>query len=182
MDTLENLIKEKITSIPDFPKKGIIFRDVTTLIEDKEAFGAVISAIAWNYRKSGTVFDKVAGPEARGVIVGAPVAYALNAGLVLVRKPGKLPREVYSESYDLEYGSASIEIHRDSIKPGEHVLLADDLIATGGTAEAAVKLIRKAGGIVDHAVFLINLPDLGGVERLKNLGVESLTLASYTGA
>lgn len=91
MDTLENLIKEKITSIPDFPKKGIIFRDVTTLIEDREAFGAVISAISWHYRKSGTVFDKVAGPEARGFIVGAPVAYALNAGLVLVRKPSKLP-------------------------------------------------------------------------------------------
>lgn len=172
-------IKESIKSIPDYPKPGILFRDVTSLLEDPEAYAATIALFVERYRGQG--ITKVVGTEARGFLFGAPVALALGVGFVPVRKPGKLPRATYSETYELEYGTDALELHKDAIKPGDVVLVVDDLLATGGTIEATVKLIRRAGGEVKDAAFVINLFDLTGESRLKALGINCYSLVNFPG-
>ena len=161
-----------VTTIPDFPKKGIMFRDVTSVVQDPEGLKMAIDQLVEKLK--GLDFDLVVGTESRGFLFGAPVAYALNKGFILVRKKGKLPREVISEDYDLEYGSATIEMHKDSIKPGQRVVLVDDLIATGGTIEAAAHLIEKCGGVVVKILFLIELEGLGGRKKLSQYDVASV--------
>ncbi|ACT12124.1 adenine phosphoribosyltransferase [Pectobacterium carotovorum subsp. carotovorum] len=173
------LIKNSIKSIPDYPKPGILFRDVTSLLEDPVAYAASIEMLANRYRNSGVT--KVVGTEARGFLFGAPVALALGVGFVPVRKPGKLPRPTISESYELEYGSDTLEIHSDAISAGDNVLVIDDLLATGGTLEATVKLIRRLGGTVNDAAFIINLFDLGGEQRLTGMGVTCYSLVDFPG-
>jgi adenine phosphoribosyltransferase len=172
-------LKETIKSVPDYPKPGILFRDVTSLLEDPRAFAITIDLFIERFRDRG--ITKVVGTEARGFLFGAPVALGLGVGFVPVRKPGKLPRETFSETYDLEYGSDQLELHRDAIKPGDVVLVVDDLLATGGTIEATVKLIRRAGGEVKDAAFVINLFDLNGETRLNALGIECYSLVSFPG-
>ena len=165
-------VEKYIKSIPDFPKPGIIFRDVTSVTENPEGMKLAIDEM--DKLLDGVDYDVIAGAESRGFIFGAPLAYKNNKGLVLVRKKGKLPRETVEMSYDLEYGQATIEIHKDSIKPGEKVVLVDDLIATGGTIEAAAKLIESLGGLGVKMVFLIELTDLKGRERLSKYDVASV--------
>ena len=160
MTTQLDLIKSSIKSIPNYPKEGIIFRDITTLLEVPAAFKATIDLIVEQYRDKG--ITKVLGTESRGFIFGAPVALALGLPFELVRKPKKLPRETISQSYQLEYGQDTLEIHVDAISEGDNVLIIDDLLATGGTVEATVKLVQRLGGVVKHAAFVINLPELGG--------------------
>lgn len=165
--------KDYITSIVDFPKKGIIFRDITSFIGHGEAFRASIKEFSEFAREKGA--DVIAGPESRGFIFGAPVAAELGIGFVPVRKPGKLPREVISCSYDLEYGSNTVEIHKDAIQKGQKVVIIDDLLATGGTTEAAIKLVEELGGIVVGIAYLIELAEeFDGRGRLKNYPVLSL--------
>ncbi|MBC7101957.1 MAG: adenine phosphoribosyltransferase [Parvibaculum sp.] len=172
-------IKEYIRTIPDYPKSGIQFRDITTLLADAEGFrGAVDALVALH---AGAKFDVVAGIEARGFILGGAVAHQLGLGFVPVRKKGKLPFTTIGQEYDLEYGTGTVEIHTDAVKEGERVLLIDDLIATGGTAEAAVKLIARAGGNVTASSFVIELPELGGRQRLEALDIEVLSLCSFEG-
>ncbi|PJG82241.1 adenine phosphoribosyltransferase [Caviibacterium pharyngocola] len=173
------LIKSSIKSIPDYPKKGIIFRDITGLTEVPAAFKAAIDLIVAQYQNKG--ITKVIGTESRGFIFGAPVALALGVPFVLVRKPGKLPRETIAQSYQLEYGEDTLEIHTDSVQAGDNVLIIDDLLATGGTVEATVKLVQRLQGEVKHAAFVINLPELGGEARLRGLGVEPFTLVDFAG-
>ncbi len=165
-------VEDYVTSIPDFPEKGIIFRDITTVIEDPEGFNLAIEEMKALLKD--VEFDVIAGAESRGFIFGAPLAYAMGKGFVLIRKKGKLPRETVSMKYDLEYGSAEIEMHKDSIKPGQKVVIVDDLIATGGTIEAAIKLIESLGGQVEKAIFLLELAGLKGRERLADYDVESV--------
>ncbi|EEP95062.1 Adenine phosphoribosyltransferase [Yersinia aldovae ATCC 35236] len=172
-------IKDSIKTIPDYPKAGILFRDVTSLLEDPLAYAASIELLVARYLDAGVT--KVVGTEARGFLFGAPVALSLGVGFVPVRKPGKLPRETISESYELEYGTDKLEIHTDSIKPGDKVLVIDDLLATGGTIEATVKLIRQLGGEVTDAAFVINLPELGGEARLTQQGIHCYSLVSFDG-
>lgn len=164
-------LEEYVLSIPDFPEPGIIFRDITTVIQSPEGLKLAIDTMG-SYIKDKD-FDVVVGPEARGFIFGMPIAYNMGKGFVPIRKKGKLPRETVSVSYDLEYGSAEVEIHKDAIKPGQKVVLVDDLLATGGTMEANIKLIEKLGGEVVKVIFLIELAGLKGRERLKNYDVES---------
>ncbi|HBZ14710.1 adenine phosphoribosyltransferase [Pantoea sp. NPDC088449] len=173
------LIKNSIKSIPDYPKPGILFRDVTSLMEDPQAYAASIAILVERYRDKG--ITKVVGTEARGFLFGAPVALGLGVGFVPVRKPGKLPRATFSESYELEYGTDALELHKDAIKPGDVVLVVDDLLATGGTIEATVKLIRRAGGEVQDAAFVINLFDLTGEARLTAMGVKCYSLVNFPG-
>ena len=168
----EQDFKSTIREIPDFPKEGILFYDITTLLKNPEAYCELINAMADSLRELDV--DVVVGPEARGFVVGAPVAYALNAGFILARKPGKLPAEVEKLSYGLEYGSDTLEIHKDAIKPGMRVAIADDLLATGGTALATAKLIESMGATVVGIRFAIELLDLGGREKLKEFNVESI--------
>jgi adenine phosphoribosyltransferase len=172
-------IKSRIRTIPDFPKPGIQFRDITTLLQDPEGLRLTIDTLATAYRGQGIV--KVAGIESRGFIVGAALAHQLGAGFVLLRKPGKLPGATVSQEYQLEYGTDRLELHVDAIAPGERVLLVDDLIATGGTAEAAATLIRKVGGELVGTAFIIDLPDLGGRGRLEALGHEVYALCRFEG-
>ena len=179
MTTQLDLIKSSIKSIPNYPKEGIIFRDITTLLEVPAAFKATIDLIVKQYRDKG--ITKVLGTESRGFIFGAPVALALGLPFELVRKPKKLPRETISQSYQLEYGQDTLEIHIDAISEGDNVLIIDDLLATGGTVEATVKLVQRLGGAVKHAAFVINLPELGGEKRLNNLGVDCYTLVNFEG-
>ena len=171
-------LKDYVTEIPDFPKKGILFRDITTILSSPDGFRMAIDGLVDLLKD--VDFDLVVGTESRGFIFGAPVAYALNKGFILVRKKGKLPRETVSESYDLEYGQAEIEMHTDAIKPGQKVVLIDDLIATGGTTEAVVKLVEKENGIVVKALFVMELAGLNGREKLDGIDVESLIV--YEGA
>lgn len=173
------LIKSSIKSIPNYPKEGIIFRDITSLLEEPTAFQASVDAIVAEFKDKG--ITKIVGTESRGFIFGAPVALALGVPFVLVRKPKKLPRAVISQSYTLEYGEDTLEIHTDSVKEGDNVLIIDDLLATGGTVEATAKLIRRLGGTVENAAFVIWLPELGGAERLTENGVKSFTLVSFEG-
>ena len=179
MTTQLDLIKSSIKSIPNYPKEGIIFRDITTLLEVPEAFKATIDLIVEQYRDKG--ITKVLGTESRGFIFGAPVALALGLPFELVRKPKKLPRETISQSYQLEYGQDTLEMHVDAISEGDNILIIDDLLATGGTVEATVKLVQRLGGVVKHAAFVINLPELGGEKRLNNLGVDCYTLINFEG-
>ncbi len=179
MTTQLDLIKSSIKSIPNYPKEGIIFRDITTLLEVPSAFKATIDLIVEQYRDKG--ITKVLGTESRGFIFGAPVALALGLPFELVRKPKKLPRETISQSYQLEYGQDTLEMHVDAISEGDNVLIIDDLLATGGTVEATVKLVQRLGGVVKHAAFVINLPELGGEKRLNNLGIDCYTLVNFEG-
>ena len=172
-------IKDSIKTIPDYPKPGILFRDVTSLLENPLAYAASIELLVERFREAGVT--KVVGTEARGFLFGAPVALALGVGFVPVRKPGKLPRETLSESYELDYGTDRLEIHTDAISAGDKVLVVDDLLATGGTIEATAKLIRRLGGEVTDAAFIINLPDLGGEARLNTLGIECYSLVNFSG-
>lgn len=165
-------VEDYITSIPDFPKEGIIFRDVTSVLENKDGYKLAIDEM--NKLLDGVEYDLIAGTESRGFIFGAPLAYMNNKGFIPVRKKGKLPRETVERSYDLEYGSATIEIHKDSIHPGDKVVLVDDLIATGGTIEAAAKLIEELGGVVVKMIFLIELVDLKGRDLLKGYDISSV--------
>ncbi|NME82486.1 adenine phosphoribosyltransferase [Clostridium sp. SM-530-WT-3G] len=164
--------KEKIRVIEDFPKEGISFKDITTLIGDAEGLKESIDAIV-NYLKDKNI-DAIVGPEARGFIFGVPVAYALGVGFIPVRKPGKLPAETISVTYDLEYGTDTIEMHKDAIKPGQRVAVVDDLLATGGTVEAVAKLIEQAGGVVASLDFVTELTELKGRDKLKGYDVMSL--------
>lgn len=173
------LIKSSIKSIPNHPKEGIIFRDITSLLEVPEAFKATIDLIVEKYKDKG--LTKVIGTESRGFIFGAPVALALGLPFIPVRKPGKLPREVIAQSYQLEYGQDTLELHTDAISQGDNVLIIDDLLATGGTVEATVKLVQRLGGEVKHAAFVINLPELGGEKRLRDLGIDCYTLVNFEG-
>ena len=170
---------EAIRTIPDYPKKGIMFRDITTLLGNARAFRAAVDALVQPY--AGVKIDKIAGIEARGFILGGAVADRLRCGFVPIRKKGKLPAKAIGQEYELEYGIDVIEMHEDAVKAHEPVLLVDDLIATGGTAEAAVKLLRKLNAEVVGATFVIDLPDLGGSARLAKLGVECHSLMSFEG-
>ena len=167
-------LKKYIADIPDFPEPGVIFRDVTPLLANKDAYQESIQLIS-EFAKDKKV-DVIVGPEARGFLFGCPVALALHCGFVPVRKPGKLPREVISQSYDLEYGSNEIQMHSDSIQAGQNVLVVDDLLATGGTVEAAITLIEKMGGNVVGTAFLIELEALKGRELLKDYDVFSVLM------
>ena len=165
-------VEDYVVSIPDFPEPGIIFRDVTSVLQDAEGLQLAIDGI--QEKLKGIEFDGIAGTESRGFIFGMPIAYNLHKPFVLVRKKGKLPRETVSMEYELEYGSAQIEMHRDSIRPGQKVVLIDDLIATGGTIEAAAKLVELLGGEVVKMVFLMELAGLKGRERLEKYDVDSV--------
>lgn len=166
-------LKEKIRSIPDFPIKGVLFRDVTTLLKDPEGYHELVETIANSLRDRKV--DLVVGPEARGFVIGAALAYALNAGFVLARKPGKLPCETLKHEYGLEYGTDVLEIHKDAIKPGQKVVIVDDLLATGGTALATVKLVEQAGGEVVGVRFAIELcSEFDGRAMLKGYDVQSV--------
>ena len=165
-------LEEYVVSIPDYPEKGIIFRDVTSILEDPE--GLQLSIRELQDRLEGMDFNIVIGPESRGFIFGVPIAYNLHKPFIPVRKKGKLPCETVSIQYDLEYGSAEIEMHKNSIKPGQKVVIIDDLMATGGTIEAITKLIEGMGGVIVKAVFLMELEGLKGRERLKGYDVESV--------
>ncbi|MEM8553809.1 MAG: adenine phosphoribosyltransferase [Pseudomonadota bacterium] len=172
-------LKDYIRTIPDFPKPGIMFRDVTTLFGHPDGLRLANERMAEPYKGLG--IDCVVGLEARGFILGGAVAHLLGASFVPVRKAGKLPFETFSEDYDLEYGSATVEIHTDAIAAGQKVLIVDDLLATGGTAEAGIKLVEKLGGDIHACAFVLDLPDLGGKDRLQGLGMDVLTLVEYAG-
>lgn len=168
-----------VRSIPDYPKKGIIFRDITTLLGNPRAFRKAVDELVQPY--AGLRIDKVAGIEARGFILGGAVAHQLSIGFVPVRKKGKLPWKVIGEDYALEYGTDRVEIHEDAVSKGENVLLVDDLIATGGTAFAAIKLLERAGAKVVGCSFVIDLPDLGGADKLRALGKDVKSLVAFGG-
>ena len=170
-------VEDYVRSIPDFPEPGIIFRDVTTILQDADGLHLAIDQLI--EMLDGVDFDVVVGPESRGFIFGVPVAYMLHKGFVPVRKKGKLPCETISAKYDLEYGSAVIEMHKDSIKPGQKVVIVDDLIATGGTIEAITRLVEELGGEVVKICFVMELKGLKGRERLKNYDVK--TVIAYEG-
>lgn len=172
-------IKSKIRTVPHYPKQGIQFRDITTLLKDPAGFHATIDELAQRYKDMR--LDKIAGIEARGFIFGAALAYALNKGFVPIRKKGKLPAETIGHDYALEYGTDRIEIHTDAILTDEKVLLVDDLIATGGTAEAACVLIEKMGGKIVECCFIIDLPDIGGRARLEKHGHKVFALCEFEG-
>ena len=164
-------LEEYVKSIPDFPEKGIIFRDVTSVLQDAEGLHLAIDQM--QEKLEGVDFDVVLGPESRGFIFGVPIAYNMHKAFVPVRKKGKLPRATISQTYDLEYGTATIEIHKDAIQPGQKVVIIDDLIATGGTTEAIIKLIEELGGKVVKICFVMELAGLKGREHLKGYDVES---------
>ncbi len=172
-------LKASVRTIPNYPKPGILFRDITTLLGDARAFRQAIDELVRPY--AGAKVDKVAGIEARGFILGGAVAHQLAAGFVPIRKKGKLPHETVRIAYSLEYGLDEMEVHADAIGSAERVLLIDDLIATGGTAVAAVNLLRQIGADVLAACFIIDLPDLGGADKLRALGVDVRTLMSFEG-
>jgi adenine phosphoribosyltransferase len=169
---LTQLIIDRIRDVPDYPKPGVTFKDITPLLADHTAFAAVVDAIVAYYGR-GTI-DKVAGVEARGFILAAPVAYHIGAGFVPVRKKGKLPSSTYAESYDLEYGSETIEVHQDAFTPGERVLIVDDVLATGGTARATAELVRRTGAQVAGLSVLMELGFLNGREKLSDLDLHAM--------
>ncbi|MDP3258855.1 adenine phosphoribosyltransferase [Bosea sp. (in: a-proteobacteria)] len=172
-------LADSIRAIPDYPKPGIVFRDITTLLGDARAFRRAVDELVQPF--AGLKIAKIAGIEARGFILGGAVAHQLSAGFVPVRKKGKLPHETVSVTYELEYGTDEIEVHKDAVSPGERVLLVDDLIATGGTAEGAVNLLSRLGAEVVAACFIVDLPDLGGADRIRRLGVPVRTLVAFGG-
>ncbi|NOY45185.1 MAG: adenine phosphoribosyltransferase [Deltaproteobacteria bacterium] len=165
-------LKKKIRDIEDFPKPGIVFKDITTLLRDASSFNRAVDLLGHRYLDQ--PIDLVVGIEARGFVVGAALAYKLNKGVILVRKPGKLPYKTHSVSYELEYGSDTLEIHQDAIEPGQRVLIADDVLATGGTVRAVVDLVRKTGGEVVECAFLAELTFLKGRDRLQDVPIHSL--------
>ena len=165
-------LEDYVLTIPDFPEPGIMFRDITSVIQDPDGLKLAVDGLTERIRDLD--FDLVIGPESRGFIFGVPVAYLLGKGFVPVRKKGKLPRETVSQKYDLEYGQAEVEIHKDAIQPGQKVVIVDDLIATGGSAEAAAKLVRQLGGEVVRMVFVMELAGLEGRKKLEGYDVESL--------
>ena len=175
---MENL-KQLIRTIPDYPKPGIMFRDVTTLLGDAQGLKAAIARMAEPYRSEPV--DAVAGIEARGFILGGAIADRLGCGFIPIRKKGKLPWKTIGQEYTLEYGVDSIEIHEDAIRPGQRILIIDDLIATGGTAEAAAKLVRRSGGNILGAAFVIDLPELGGAKKLEAQGIKVHALMAFDG-
>ena len=172
-------IKSLIRTVPHYPKQGIMFRDITTLLKDPVGFRVTINEFVHRY--TGKNIDKIAGIESRGFIIGAALAYQLGVGFIPIRKKGKLPAETIGHDYELEYGADRIEMHVDAIAKGERVLLVDDLLATGGTAEAAVKLIEKMGGKVFECCFVIDLPDIGGRKRLEQLKHKVFALCEFEG-
>jgi len=172
-------IKSKIRTIENYPIKGVMFRDVTTLLNDSDGFRDTINQLVDRYKD--LKIDKIIAIEARGFVIGAPLAYLLNACLVLIRKPGKLPFDTIKQEYELEYGTDCIEVHLDAIERGEKVLIVDDLIATGGTAEAAVKLTQKMQAKIEECCFIVDLPDLGGRARLEDIGQKVFTLCEFEG-
>ena len=172
-------IKSTVRTIPDYPKKGILFRDITTLLADARAFRRAVDELVHPW--AGSKVDKVAGIEARGFILGGAVAHQVSAGFVPIRKKGKLPHTTVRIAYSLEYGLDEMEVHADAIHPGERVILIDDLIATGGTAEGAVKLMRQIGATVIAACFIIDLPELGGADKLRTMDVPVRTLMTFDG-
>jgi adenine phosphoribosyltransferase len=173
-------VKDLIRTIPDFPHEGIMFRDVTTLFGDARGFRMAIDQLLHPY--AGTAIDRVAGLEARGFILGGALAHQLSVGFVPIRKKGKLPGRTIEQGYKLEYGEAIMEVHDDALQPGEKVLLVDDLLATGGTAEAGIKLIERLGAEVVGCAFVIDLPELGGRARLEGLGMQVHALCAFEGA
>jgi adenine phosphoribosyltransferase len=176
---LEHDLKAAVRTIPDYPKPGILFRDITTLLGDARSFRRAVDELVQPW--AGSKIDKVAGIEARGFIIGGAVAHQLSAGFVPIRKKGKLPHTTVRIAYSLEYGLDEMEMHADAIHPGERVILVDDLIATGGTAEGAVKLMRQIGANVVAACFIVDLPDLGGAAKLRAMDVPVRTLMSFEG-
>ena len=177
--SLENDLRAAIRTIPDYPKPGIMFRDITTLLGDARAFRRAVDELVQPW--AGMKIDKVAGIEARGFILGGAVAHQVSAGFIPIRKKGKLPHKRVSIAYSLEYGLDEMEVHEDAVEKGERVILVDDLIATGGTAEGAVKLLRQLGADVLAACFVIDLPSLGGAEKLRKLNVPVRTLIAFEG-
>jgi len=175
----QKTVQDYIRTIVDFPHEGILFRDVTTLFANPRGFRIAIDQML--HPDAGQPIDKVAGLEARGFILGGAIAHQLSVGFVPIRKKGKLPGAVISEEYTLEYGEAVVEIHDDAIQPGERVLLVDDLLATGGTAAAGIRLIERLGGEITGCAFIVDLPDLGGHARLDSMGMEVHTLCAYEG-
>lgn len=174
---MQNYVESKVRDIVDFPKKGIVFRDITTAVKDAKAMQFMIDFLVQQYEEK--KIDYVAGIESRGFIFGAPLAYKLGAGFILIRKPGKLPADTISQEYELEYGTDKIEMHADAVEPDKNVLVIDDLLATGGTVDAACKLLKKAGANVVGAGFIIELSDLGGRKKLE--GVEVTSMIQYKG-
>ena len=172
-------IKLNIRDVSDFPQKGILFKDITPALKDKRCFGQIIEAFYDIFKNEN--IDKIAAIESRGYLIGAPLAYKLGCGLVVLRKPGKLPAKTIKEYYELEYGRAALEIHVDAISPNEKILIIDDLIATGGTVEAACKLVTRLGGKIVSAAFLIELEKLGGRQKLKSY-TQTISLIIYYGA
>jgi adenine phosphoribosyltransferase len=179
MASFEADLREAIRSIPDYPKPGVVFRDITTLLGDARAFRRAVDEMVQPW--AGMKIDKVAGIEARGFILGGAVAHQVSAGFVPIRKKGKLPHKSVRIAYSLEYGLDEMEMHEDAVAKGERVILVDDLIATGGTAEAAVKLLRQIGANILAACFIIDLPDLGGAAKLRKMDVPVRTLVSFEG-
>src|SRR5690348_5083400 len=177
--TFDQDLKSSIRTIPDYPKKGILFRDITTLLADARSFRRTVDELVHPW--AGSKIDKVAGIEARGFILGGAVAHQVSAGFVPIRKKGKLPHTTVRVAYSLEYGLDEMEMHRDAVVSGERIILVDDLIATGGTAEAAVKLLRTLGAEILAACFIVDLPDLGGSARLEALEVPVQTLVAFRG-
>lgn len=172
-------LKTRVRSIPDYPEPGIVFRDITTLLQDPEGFRDTVDLLVAPFARNEV--DKVVGIEARGFITGGAVAHQLRAGFVPARKSGKLPWQTISQEYELEYGTDAIQVHTDCIERGERILLVDDLIATGGSAEAALNLIERVGGEVVGATFVIDLPELGGLQRLRDQGYRTSALVSFEG-
>ena len=172
-------IKSRIRTIENYPIDGVMFRDITTLLVDPSGIRDTIDEFVKRYK--GMKIDKIVAIESRGFLIGAPLAYLLGIGLVLVRKPGKLPYETISQDYELEYGTDQIEVHIDAIDSGDKVLIVDDLIATGGTAEASVKLVQKMQAEIVECCFIVDLPDLGGSARLESLGQKVFTLCEFEG-
>jgi adenine phosphoribosyltransferase len=177
--SLENDLRAAIRSIPDYPKPGIMFSDITTLLGDARGFRRAVDELGQPW--AGMKIDKVAGIEARGFILGGAVAHQVSAGFIPIRKKGKLPHKRVSIAYSLEYGLDEMEMHEDAVEKGERVILVDDLIATGGTAEGAVKLLRQLGANVLAACFVIDLPELGGADKLRKMDVAVRTLISFEG-
>jgi adenine phosphoribosyltransferase len=174
-------IKSRIRTVPDYPKKGIMFRDITTLIKDPVGFRLVIDTLTQRYLTKDLHFDTIVGIEARGFIIGGALSYTLGKGFVPIRKAGKLPSEVEEQVYELEYGSDKIEIHKDALVMGEKILVVDDLLATGGTALAAAALIEKVGGKIVEMAFIVNLPDVGGEKKLKAKNYNIFSLTEFEG-
>ena len=174
-------IKSKIRTIPDYPKKGIMFRDITTLIKDPVGFRLVIDNFTQRYVKGDVKFDVIVGIESRGFIIGGALSYTLGKGFIPIRKAGKLPGEKISHEYKLEYGTDKIEMHIDAFKKGTKVLIIDDLLATGGTALASAALIEKLGGIVSEMAFIVNLPDVGGYKKLTEMGYKVYCQTEFEG-